>query len=54
MALNASRSSSSAAGLEGELLLRATLVSPHLPRALTLQLGQLAVATQARPRTPVE
>lgn len=36
LALNASRSSSSAAGLEGELLLRATLVSPHLPRALTL------------------
>ena len=42
LALNVSRSSSSAAGLEGELLLRATLVSPHLPRALTLQLGQLA------------
>ena len=54
LALNVSRSSSSAAGLEGELLLRATLVSPRLPRALTLQLGQLAVATQARPRTPVE
>ena len=53
LALNVSRSSSSAAGLEGELLLRATLVSPRLPRALTLQLGQLAVATQARPRTPV-